>query len=126
MARDGKGYMAGVLSFGKIFEGIAVDYLMINYRPTDFLITDTNLEAHNLIRKIPFFVGVANGGYHVYMGAHGMVIESHSTRNPSDQTNIEVRPFNHFGLLRGESYLSGVIAVPPGDWMKSIKGNHIQ
>lgn len=126
MARDNKGYMPGVLSYGKVFEGVPVDYLALNYRPTDPRITLRNIKAEEILRKIPFFVGVANGGYHVFMGSDGMVIESHSTRNPSDQTNIEIRPLNQFGLLRGESYLSGIIAVPPGEWMDGINGRYIE
>lgn len=139
MAKQGKGYMKGVLSYGHVFEGLKIDYVVSDYRPTLPAInsedaktnhaaptktkTLRNLDADELLQRIPFFVGVANGGYHVYLGSKGMVIESHSTRGPTDNTNIEFRPLNQFGLFKNESYLTGVIAVPPGVWEESITEN---
>lgn len=120
MIRDGNPYMENVLSYEKVFPGLPIDHMALDFRPSNSSETDFNRNALEILRNIPFFVGVANGGYHVYLGSKGMVIESHSTRSPTDATNIELRPLNQFGLDKGESYLSGVIAVPPGPWMKNL------
>ncbi len=120
MLRDGHKYMQDVMSYGKVFPGIAVDFMALDFRPTNPKKTKLNEVAFKKLQELPFFVGVANGGYHVYMGSHGMIIESHSTRNPTDATNIELRPFNQFGMLKNEGYLSGVIAVPPGPWASGL------
>ena len=119
--KKGRNYLSGVkLPNGDRFEGIPIDKQMINYRltnPYDYA-TTTETEEIQKLRDAPLFVGIANGGYHVYLGSQGNVIESHSTRGPTDPTNMEIRPFTEWGLLKGESYLSGVIAVPPGSWDK--------
>ena len=113
----GNNYLSGVRLFnGERFSGIPIDKKMLDYRPTNPLQTTTQTQELMKLREAPMFVGIANGGYHVYLGAQGNVIESHSTRGPTDPTNIEIRPFSEWGLLQGESYLSGVIAVPPGSW----------
>lgn len=68
------------------------------------------------IKDVPFFVGTAHGGYHVFPGSFGQIIEGHSTRPLTDRQTIETSPFNPLvqeGGPRGE-FRSGVIAVPPG------------
>jgi hypothetical protein len=73
-------------------------------------------QVPHVLRNIPFFVGVAHMGYHVFPGTFGRVIEGHSTRNLSDYQTIESSPFNPLvdgGGPRG-FYRSGLIAVPPG------------
>jgi len=65
---------------------------------------------------VPFFVGTAHGGYHVFPGMNGLVIEGHSMQPITSSTMIESAPFNPMangGAPRG-SYRSGLIAVPPG------------
>jgi hypothetical protein len=68
------------------------------------------------LRKVPFFVGIAHGGYHVFPGSFGNVIEAHSTKKITDPKNLESNPFNPLaGLAPTEGmYHSGLIAVPPG------------
>jgi hypothetical protein len=115
--KKGKNYLSGVkLPNGEKFTGIPIDEKMLDYRPTNPYKTTAQTEQLQKLRDAPLFVGIANGGYHVYLGSQGQVIESHSTRGPTDPTNIEIRPFTEWGLLQGEAYLSGVIAVPPGGW----------
>lgn len=73
-------------------------------------------QVPHAIRKVPFFVGVANMGYHVFPGSYGRIIEGHSTRRLSDRQTIESSPFNPLmegGGPRGY-YRSGLVAVPPG------------
>lgn len=69
--------------------------------------------------QIPFFIGVAHGGYHVFPGVTGEVIEAHSTRQLSGVDNLERSPFNPLAPGGGprwtpkEKYRSGILAVPP-------------
>lgn len=66
--------------------------------------------------KIPFFVGTAHTGYHVFPGMFGQVIEGHSMRALSDSQTIENSKFNPLqngGGPRGD-FKSGLIAIPPG------------
>lgn len=67
-------------------------------------------------QNVPFFVGTAHGGYHVFPGMGGTVIEGHSMRPITDPNTIESSDFNPLvdgGAPRG-AYFSGLIAVPPG------------
>ena len=34
-----------------------------------------------VLARVPFFVGIAHAGYHVFPGSYGTVIEAHSTRD---------------------------------------------
>lgn len=68
------------------------------------------------LQDVPFFVGIAHGGYHVFPGSFGRVVEAHSTKQITDPNNLESSAFNP---LAGEGptdglYHSGVITVPPG------------
>lgn len=79
-------------------------------------------------QRVPFFVGTAHAGYHVFPGYQGNVIEAHSVRQLKGRDNMEVGPFNPLsqpqnGIQNGngaprwtnsEHYRSGVIVVPPG------------
>jgi hypothetical protein len=79
-------------------------------------------------KTVPFFVGTAHAGYHVFPGMKGNVIEAHSMRELKSRENLEVGPFNPLyqpvnGVqggngaprwTRSEHYRSGVIVVPPG------------
>lgn len=65
---------------------------------------------------IPFFVGTAHTGFHVFPGMFGRVIEGHSTRSITDSQTIESSPFNPMqngGGPRG-AYRSGLMLIPPG------------
>lgn len=73
-------------------------------------------------KKVPFFVGTAHSGYHVFPGTMGQVVEAHSVRALSSKDNLEFTNFNpldqenHGGPVwtRTEKYRSGVIVIPPG------------
>lgn len=67
-----------------------------------------------ILRSTPFFVGTAHGGYHVFPGTSGRVIESHSTRRINDPNTMESAPFNPLGgqAPTNGSYKSGLIAIP--------------
>lgn len=69
--------------------------------------------------KIPFFIGTAHSGYHVFPGFFGKVIEGHSMRALNARSNLEVSMFNPLAPSGGprwtksEKYRSGIIAIPP-------------
>lgn len=69
------------------------------------------------VKRVPFFIGIAHLGYHVFAGAHGDVVEAHSARPISDKETIERSEFSpgtRKGGPRGGMYLSGLLGVPPG------------
>jgi hypothetical protein len=92
----------------------------------------------DVFKNVPYFIGTAHGGYHVFPGYFGSVIEGHSVRAIGSENNLEVSVFNpidqayngkpecaapdttsddHHGGPRwtdSEHYRSGVIVVPPG------------
>ena len=79
-------------------------------------LVDFGRNVPNEFKRVPFFVGTAHTGYHVFPGMFGNVIEGHSTRQITDGQTIESSAFNPLqdgGAPRG-SYYSGLIAVPPG------------
>jgi hypothetical protein len=69
--------------------------------------------------QVPFFVGTAHSGYHVFPGYHGRVIEAHSMRSIASRDNFETSVFNPLGTgggprwTRTERYRSGLMALPP-------------
>ncbi len=70
-------------------------------------------------RSVPFFVGVAHTGYHVFPGFKGEVIEAHSTRRLDSVDNLEESAFNPLATgggprwTRTELYRSGLVGIPP-------------
>lgn len=73
------------------------------------------------IKSVPFFVGQAHMGYHVFPGVSGQIIEGHSTRKLHDSKTIETSAFNPLsdnggprGGGVGGRYKSGLLAIPPG------------
>jgi len=84
---------------------------------TKFLV-NFGSNAPQKFNSIPFFLGVAHKGYHVFPGFYGEVIEGHSTRPLTDYNTIETDMFNpiHGGSPKASGrsiYRSGVVAVPP-------------
>lgn len=74
----------------------------------------------NYIKNVPFWIGTANTGYHVFPGKDEKVVEAHSTRDIHSIDNLEFSDFSPFRVGGGprwsetEKYRSGLIAVPPG------------
>lgn len=69
----------------------------------------------SFLRNIPFWVGIAHGGYHVFPGTYGEVVEAHSTRRITDPKSLQAADFNPLAGLgpTDGQYHSGLIAVPP-------------
>ena len=72
------------------------------------------------LQNVPFWVGTAHTGYHVFPGTLGDVVEAHSTRNITAEDNLEFSRFSPFAQgggprwTRTEKYRSGLIVIPPG------------
>lgn len=67
---------------------------------------------------VPFWIGIANTGYHVFPGTAQEVVEAHSTRSITSVDNLEFSSFNPLAgegprWTRSEKYRSGLIAIPP-------------
>lgn len=67
-------------------------------------------------KRVPFFLGTAHTGYHVFPGTNGSVIEGHSVRNITSHDMIESSKFNLLAEGGGPNgaFRSGLIAIPPG------------
>ncbi len=69
-------------------------------------------------KEMPFFVGIAHAGHHVFPGRNGEVIEAHSKRDLDKIDNLEYSEFNPLKVGGGprwtdsELYRSGVIVTP--------------
>ncbi len=88
------------------------------WNPIDDATTLVNFlrEPPKTFKDVPFFVGTAHQGYHVFPGSYGIVTEAHSTRLLTDRQTIEQAEFNPMqngGAPRG-LYRTGMMAVPPG------------
>ena len=72
-----------------------------------------------VLQNIPFWVGTAHTGYHVFPGTFGDVVEAHSTRHITSVDNLEFSRFSPFAPGGGprwtktEKYRSGLIVIPP-------------
>ena len=87
------------------------------YNTVDDYSSLVNFETNppEALQNIPFFIGTAHTGYHVFPGTYGRVIEGHSTRSITDSHTMESSMFNPLedgGGPRG-NYKTGLIAVPP-------------
>jgi hypothetical protein len=70
----------------------------------------------SVIQRAPIFVGTGHGGYHVFPGYYGNVLEAHSIRPLTDPHTVQLEPFNPMANGGGPNGLfrSGLIALPPG------------
>ena len=81
--------------------------------------TDFRNQVPHIMKEVPFFVGTAHGGYHVFPGSYGKIVEGHSTRMLDDKNTLEQSWFNPLADDGGPragtgKYRSGLVAVPPG------------
>lgn len=74
----------------------------------------------SILYNVPFWVGTAHTGYHVFPGTYSEVIEAHSTQPITAYKNME---FSQFAPMKSgggprwtatQKYRSGMIALPPG------------
>ena len=88
--------------------GVCCDAVITGYRG---ITPDSNTEA--LLEKLenaPFFVGVANGGIHTFVGHNGSVCDFHWTAQPDDKNAMTENP------VRQWKWDTGLYMVPPGYW----------
>jgi hypothetical protein len=87
---------------------------LYNHVDDDRQLVNFGTRSPSFLRGIPFWVGIAHGGYHVFPGSYGEVVEAHSTRLITDPKSLQSASFNPLaglGPTDGE-YHSGLIAVP--------------
>jgi len=72
--------------------------------------------------KIPFFVGTAHTGYHVFPGTFGQVIEHIHQSNITESNSVSILKFNPLKKTEGPhgNFKTGLIAIPPG-YLSSAK-----
>jgi hypothetical protein len=88
--------------------GVRCDAVITGYRgimPDSS--TDGLLEK---LENVPFFVGVANGGIHTFVGHKGSVCDFHWTAQPDDKNAMTENP------VREWEWDTGLYMVPPGYW----------
>lgn len=81
------------------------------------LMTNFGTRPPRAFKEIPFFIGTAHTGFHVFPGYEGIVVEGHSVRHITSPTMIETSPFNPLaegGGPQGLPYRSGLFSIPPG------------
>lgn len=94
---------------------IKVDYSLVNYRPSPRSKTKKNTSSLTKLKRVPFWIGMANYGKHMFVGYHGHLSEAYSMEMPTSSRLIVDSEFaNWSGNYRSEKLLSGIIMVPPG------------
>jgi hypothetical protein len=69
--------------------------------------------------EVPFWLGAAHTGYHIFPGTYQHVVEAHSIRPITAENNLEFSIFSPFAQGGGprwtedEKYRSGIVAIPP-------------
>jgi len=80
-------------------------------------LVDFGRRLPRFMKEVPFFLGIAHLGYHVFPGTYGDIVEAHSTRKVTDKETIEkseFAPLKSRGGPRGGPYKTGIVAIPPG------------
>lgn len=88
---------------------------LYNHVDDDRTLVNFGEKAPQALANVPFWVGTAHGGYHVFPGTGIRVVEAHSTRKLTDAKTLQADPFNP---LNGDAptdgdFYSGLVAVPP-------------
>ena len=103
-------YSAHIAKKKGTYYGIPVKDQILNYNPAYGSSTTDDNSGIDKLKKVPYWVGCARGGSHVFCGTRGHVSEFHWDAHPTDRNAIE--------LVELETYawLSGIIVVPQGVW----------
>ena len=89
-------------------DGVRCDAVVTGYRG---IAPDSETEAQlEKLENVPFFVGVANGGIHTFVGHNGSVCDFHWTAQPDDKNAMTENP------VRKWKWDTGLYMVPPGYW----------
>jgi hypothetical protein len=89
-------------------KGVRCDAVITGYRDIE---PDARTEAQlQKLENAPFFVGVANGGIHTFVGHRGSVCDFHWTAQPNDPDAMTENPVRHW------KWDTGLYMIPPGYW----------
>lgn len=94
---------------------LKVDYVLLNYRPSPGSQTKKDVSSLRKLKRVPFWVGMANFGKHAFVGYQDHVTEAHNIALPTNPKLIMDENFISWkGHYKTEKLLSGIIMVPPG------------
>lgn len=99
-------YSAHVARRSKTYYKIPVQDYVLDYRRKP----RADLTGINKLDKVPFWVGCARGGRHVFCGTGANVSEFHWDYPATNPRAMELV------TLKDYAWLSGIIAVPPQVW----------
>ncbi len=94
----------------KTYYKIPIQDYVLNYRPMGSSKTTTDETGLAKLAKVPFWVGCAGGGRHVFCGTGKKVSEFHWTSPATDTHAMELVS------LQTYPWLSGIIVIPPTVW----------
>ena len=69
-----------------------------------------------LLARSTFYIGMAHGGYHVFLGLKDRIVEGHSTRDITNKNMVEDNrfdPLNPVSAGPSGQDRSGLMALPP-------------
>lgn len=96
-------------------KSIKVDYLLVNYRPTRGSSTTKDTSSLAKLKRVPFWIGMANYGHHTFVGYQTHISEAYNIAMPNSHQLIRDSEFGTWkGHYASEKMLSGIIMVPPG------------
>lgn len=94
----------------KTYYKIPIQDYVLNYRPMPPSKTPKDETGLEKLAKVPFWVGCAKGGRHVFCGTGKKVSEFHWTSSATHTHAMELVS------LQGYAWLSGIIVIPPTVW----------
>ncbi len=94
----------------KTYYKIPIQDYVLNYRPMGSSKTTKDETGLAKLAKVPFWVGCAGGGRHVFCGTGKKVSEFHWTSPATDTHAMELVS------LQTYPWLSGIIVIPPTVW----------
>ncbi|MBV1858807.1 MAG: hypothetical protein KUG77_10375 [Nannocystaceae bacterium] len=101
-------YSAHIARTKKTYYNLPVSDMVLDYRRRP-----VNMAGLNKLDKVPFWVGCARGGSHVFCGTGGNVSEFHWTAAATNPKAMELV------ALKDYAWMSGIIAVPPTVWQST-------
>ena len=98
-------YSAHIARTKKTYYDLAVSDMIVDYRRSP-----VNMTGIDRLEKVPFWIGCARGGMHVFCGTGANVSEFHWDAPATDPNAMELV------ALKDYAWMSGIIAVPPTVW----------
>ena len=92
--------------------GLRADTSVLNFNPRKGTGTAKEPGGLNPFKGIPLYYGLAEAGFHTFVGGSGRVNDFHVGYNPNQRNIIDDRSLSSFT----ESWHSGFILIPPGLW----------